>query len=88
MICGVYAGSYLAIYNGEDVAQKHWTLRCKAVIFDVPEKPIEVSGPDVVPLIWNRLSLLIAGVRCVLTRPLPVVYHRRKLFLRWRQSLI
>ena len=46
MIRGVYAGRYHAIYNGEDVLQKYWTLRKKALIYDVPEKPIEISGPD------------------------------------------
>ena len=46
MIRGVYAGRYHAIYNGEDVLHKYWTLRKKALIYDVPEKPIEISGPD------------------------------------------
>ena len=46
MIRGVYAGRYHAIFNGEDVLQKYWTLRKKALIYDVPEKPIEISGPD------------------------------------------
>ena len=34
----------LAIYMGEDPVEKYWTLRQKAVIFDVPEKPVEISG--------------------------------------------
>ena len=38
MIRGVYAGRYHAIFNGEDVLQKYWTLRKKALIYDVPEK--------------------------------------------------
>ena len=46
MIRGVYAGRYHAIYNDEDVLHKYWTLRKKALIYDVPEKPIEISGPD------------------------------------------
>ena len=44
MIRGVYAGRYHAIYNGEDVLHQYWTLRKKALIFDVPEKPIEISA--------------------------------------------
>ncbi|MEM7196373.1 MAG: aminomethyltransferase family protein [Pseudomonadota bacterium] len=46
MIRGVYAGRFFTIYNGEDPEQKYWTLRQKALIFDVPEKPIEITGPD------------------------------------------
>ena len=46
MIRGVYAGRFFAVYNGEDYLAKYWTLRRKALIFDVPEKPVEISGPD------------------------------------------
>ena len=46
MIRGVYAGRFHAIYNGEDVLEKYWVLRTKALIYDVPEKPIQISGPD------------------------------------------
>lgn len=45
MIRGVYADRYFAIYLGENVDDKYWTLRQKALIFDVPEKPLEISGP-------------------------------------------
>jgi len=49
MIRGVYADRYFPIFMGEDVDKKYWTLRRKALIFDVPEKPIEISGPDALP---------------------------------------
>jgi glycine cleavage system aminomethyltransferase T len=51
MIRGVYAGRYFPIFNGEDVIEKYWVLRQRALIFDVPEKPIEISGPDSVPFL-------------------------------------
>lgn len=44
MVRGVYAGRYFPIYLGEDPIDKYWCLRQKAVIFDVPEKPVEISG--------------------------------------------
>jgi aminomethyltransferase len=56
MVRGVYAGRYLAIYMGEDPVEKYWTLRQKAVIFDVPEKPVEISGPDAVPFLVKVLA--------------------------------
>ena len=62
MIRGVYAGRYLAIYNGEDVVQKYWTLRKKALIYDVPEKPIEISGTDALPFLDKVLTRDISGL--------------------------
>lgn len=56
MVKGVYAGRFFAVYNGEDPIQKYWTLRRKALLFDVPEKPIEISGDDAVPFLDKILS--------------------------------
>ena len=60
MVRGVYAGRFFTIYNGEDPVQKYWTLRRKALIYDVPEKPVEISGPDVVPFLEKVLSRRVA----------------------------
>lgn len=56
MVRGVYAGRFFAVYNGEDYLAKYWTLRRKALIFDVPEKPIEISGPDAIPFLDKVLT--------------------------------
>ncbi len=45
-IMGVYAGRYYSTFNGEDVEDGYWALRRKAVLYDVPERPVEISGPD------------------------------------------
>lgn len=47
-VMGVYAGRYYSVFNGEDVDAAYWTLRQKAVLYDVPERPVEISGPDAV----------------------------------------
>ena len=60
MVRGVYAGRYFPIYLGEDTIDKYWCLRQKAVIFDVPEKPVEISGPDVVPFLEKVLAREVA----------------------------
>ena len=62
MVRGVYAGRYFAVYNGEDPIQKYWTLRRKALLFDVPEKPVEISGPDSVPFLEKILSRKISNM--------------------------
>ena len=56
MIRGVYAGRYFPIFMGEDYIEKYWCLRQRALIFDVPEKPVEISGPDSVPFLEKVLS--------------------------------
>ena len=56
MVRGVYAGRFFAVYNGEDYLAKYWTLRRKALIFDVPEKPVEISGEDAVPFLEKVLT--------------------------------
>lgn len=43
---GVYAGRYFPIYAGEDEIEKYWCLRQRAAIFDTPEKPVQIAGPD------------------------------------------
>ncbi|MDE0534267.1 MAG: aminomethyltransferase family protein [Albidovulum sp.] len=56
MVRGIYAGRFFAVYNGEDPIEKYWTLRRKALIFDVPEKPVEISGPDAARLLDKVLT--------------------------------
>ena len=63
MVRGVYAGRYFSIYLGEDVDENYWTLRRKALIFDVPEKPVEINGPDAVPFLEKVLARKIAGMQ-------------------------
>ena len=60
MVRGVYAGRFFPIFNGEDHLDKYWCLRRKALIFDVPEKPVEISGPDAVPLLEKVLARRVA----------------------------
>jgi glycine cleavage system aminomethyltransferase T len=63
MIRGVYAGRFFTIYNGEDPLQKYWTLRRKALIYDVPEKPVEISGPDVLPFLEKVFARTISTLQ-------------------------
>ena len=47
-VMGVYAGRYYSVFNGENVEEDYWTLRRRAVLYDVPERPVQISGPDAV----------------------------------------
>lgn len=65
MVRGVYAGRFMAIYAGEDPIEKYWCLRQKALILDVPEKPLEISGPDaeafLEKVLSRRVSTMVEG---------------------------
>ena len=63
LVRGVYAGRFFAIFNGEDPVRKYWVLRRKALIFDTPEKPVEVSGPDAVAFLEKVLSRTVSTLQ-------------------------
>ena len=47
-LLGVAANRFYPDDNGEDTAETYWALRRAAVLFDVPEKPWQIEGPDAV----------------------------------------
>ena len=54
IVMGVYAGRFFAMTNGDDPVEQYWALRRNCALYDTPERPIEVSGPDAVALL-NRV---------------------------------
>ncbi len=61
-IHGAYAGRYYPMSNGEDPIENYWNLRRKAVLYDVPEKPLQIEGPDVVPFLEHIFSRPISNL--------------------------
>ncbi len=59
-VLGVYAKRFYALTLGEDPVSRYWALRRNVVLFDVPERPIEISGADALPLLERVLSRKIA----------------------------
>ena len=51
MVRGVYAGRFFTMLYGDNPAEKYWILRRKAALYDVPERPVEISGPDALPFL-------------------------------------
>ena len=52
------AGRLYVHYNGEDIGKTYWALRQNAALYDVPERPLEISGPYAVKflnLIFTRM---------------------------------
>jgi len=59
-VLGVYAGRYYSVFNGEDTVEAYWALRRQAALYDVPEKPLQIEGPDAVPFIERIFARRIA----------------------------
>ena len=50
------ANRYFAHYNGEDIESAYWALRQRAVLFDVPERPLEILGRDAIEFLNHVLT--------------------------------
>ena len=44
-VLGVYSGRFFPLTLGEDPVDAYWNLRRGVTLFDVPEHPVEISGP-------------------------------------------
>ena len=51
---GCYCSRFYPISFGENVIEQYWKLRREVMLFDVPEKPLDIKGPDAVTLL-NRV---------------------------------
>jgi glycine cleavage system aminomethyltransferase T len=46
MVFGLYAGKFSSLSSGQDLVASYWKLRRQVALFDTPERPIRVKGPD------------------------------------------
>ena len=51
---GEYAGRIVLLSLGNDLVEEYWNLRKGVGLFDVPERPVEIRGPDSLKML-NRL---------------------------------
>lgn len=59
----IAVGRFFVHYNGVDPAEGYWAIRRDAALFDVPERPVEISGPDAVPFLERMLARGIADLK-------------------------
>ncbi|WP_108882226.1 glycine cleavage T C-terminal barrel domain-containing protein [Anderseniella sp. Alg231-50] len=62
-VMGVYAGRYYSVFNGEDITAAYWALRRKAALYDVPERPVEISGRDAVAFLERVFARRISSLK-------------------------
>ena len=60
---GVYAGRFYTVSNGVSLEDAYWAVRRKAIMVDVPERPVEISGPDATAFLEFILARRIANMK-------------------------
>ncbi|MDH3474874.1 MAG: aminomethyltransferase family protein [Rhodospirillales bacterium] len=63
MVLGVYAGRFYPKSIGDDPAEGYWALRRTAAMYDVPERPVQIEGPDAVPFMERVFARKVATLR-------------------------
>ena len=67
-VFGIYSGRLYPLSLGADPVADYWVLRRQAALFDVPERPIEIVGPDaerLLDLVLTRdVSQIGVGMAC------------------------
>ena len=62
VIYAIYANRLHPVSLGTDALADYWTLRRGAVLYDVPEKPLSIEGPDAVALLERVLCRRVADL--------------------------
>ncbi len=62
-VFGVYAGRLYPLSLGHDPVADYWHLRSKAVLYDVPERPLQVEGPDAEQFLDRILTRDVTAIR-------------------------
>ena len=50
-VFGIYCDRLYPLSTGDDPIEHYWQLRRKVMLYDVPEKPLEIKGPDAIALL-------------------------------------
>jgi glycine cleavage system aminomethyltransferase T len=63
MIYGIYCQRFYPLSVGEDPIEQYWKLRRGVMLFDVPEKPLDIKGPDAVALLERVFTRRIDNLK-------------------------
>ncbi len=62
-IFGVYANRFYPLSLGGDPIKDYWNLRHKVMLYDVPERPLAIKGPDAVKLLEKVFTRKISNLK-------------------------
>lgn len=80
-VLDIYAGRYSSMFDGEDVVDAYWKLRRQAVLYDVPERPVEISGSDATKLLDRVLARKVDNLKLGRGRYAIACTHQGTLFI-------
>ena len=62
-VYGVYAGRFYPVFMDKNHEDMYWALRQRSVLYDVPERPIQIEGPQVVDFLEKVFSRRIENLK-------------------------
>jgi len=62
-VFGVYGGRLYPLSLGAEPSDDYWVLRRRSALFDVPERPLQIEGPDAENLLDRLLTRRINTLR-------------------------
>lgn len=65
---GISANRFYPLSIGDDPIKKYWNLKKNVMLYDVPEKPLEIVGPDAVTLLEEVFSRKIFDLKILCAR--------------------
>ena len=56
MVFGIYCKRFYPLSMGDDPIEQYWKLKRGVMLFDVPEKPLDIRGPGALALLERVFS--------------------------------
>jgi len=63
IVFGIYCRRFYPLSTGEDPIEKYWKLKRGVMLYDVPEKPLDIKGPDAVALLERVFTRCIGSLK-------------------------
>ena len=80
-VYGVYAGRFYPVFMDKNHEDMYWALRQRSVLYDVPERPIQIEGPQVVEFLEKVFSRRIENLKVGRGRYAIACNHEGGLFM-------
>ncbi len=62
-VFGISANRFYPLSTEIDPTESYWNLKKNVMLYDVPEKPLEISGPDSIEMLENIFTRTIADLK-------------------------
>ncbi len=62
-VFGCYANRFYPLSVGGNAVEDYWRLRRDVMLYDVPEKPLDIKGPDAVALLERLFSRRVGNLK-------------------------